>query len=307
MNAWKALTDKAEEHFGLVTRAQCVAAGLSDDAIERRRDGALHEIFPYVYRVAGAPPTRVQRLAAAALWSGSNNAVSRSSAGELLRLDGLPFEAIDATVHVTFHGNQRTRAPETIEIHRTQVLPGHHRKFVDGIGCTSAARTIVDLAGSLDEEALTAAGESARRMGIMAIAELERVLRDLDTHRPGIAKLRKYVEVNRGQPALQYLLEVKLAKLLGISSLPRFVRQHPVPGTPYRLDFARPRLLLAVEAVGFRWHGNVLQWKQDHRRVARLEQIGWRVIFVDWDDVTVRGDETIERIGLAIRERQLAA
>lgn len=308
MNAWKSVTDAAEEHFGLVGRAKCGELGLSHDAIERRRRaGALVEVLPYVYRVAGAPETRPQRLAAAAMWAGSSNAVSHSSAGELLRLDGCPFEVIESLVHVTFRGTRRSRSPEKIQLHRTQTLPGHHRKFVDGIGCTSAARTVVDLAATLDAEALTAAGESARRMGIMAIAELERVLRDLDTRRPGIDKLRKYVEANRGQPALQYLLEVKLAALLNRSSLPPFVRQHRVAGTTYRLDLARPDLLLAVEAVGFRWHGNELQWKQDHRRIATLEHLGWRVLFVTWDDVNDRGGETIERVALAIRERSLAA
>jgi very-short-patch-repair endonuclease len=144
----------------------------------------------------------------------------------------------------------------------------------------------------------------------MSVVEVERVLRDLDTRRAGVARLRRYVELNRGQPALQYLLEVKLAKLLRDSALPPFVRQHPVrvaSGRTYRVDFGRPDLKLAVEAVGFRWHGNVLQWKQDHRRLAALERTGWRLLFLDWDDVTERGDESIERAALAIAARETSA
>jgi very-short-patch-repair endonuclease len=309
MNPWATIVGHAEKQFGLVTRAQCKAAGLSEDAIGRRLTSAhLIAELPHVYRIGGVPRSRLQRLEAFFLWVGSDHALSHGAAGEVLRLDGFPLGAIADAVAVTVKRGERSpRKRRDVALHRTTVLPGHHRKFVDGIGCTSAARTIVDLAGSLDAEALTQAGESARRMGIMAIAELERVMRDLDTRRPGIAKLRAYVETNRGQPALQYLLEVKLASLLLGSSLPPFVRQHPVAGTPYRLDFARPDLLLAVEGVGFRWHGNVLQWKQDLRRVAVLEHAGWRVLFITWDDVTIRGGETIERIGLAIEERLLAA
>lgn len=147
-------------------------------------------------------------------------------------------------------------------------------------------------------------------MGIMSIAEVERVLRDLDTRRSGIAVLRRYVELNRGQPALQYLLDVKLAKLLRDSQLAPFQRQHRIrvrDGRTYRVDFARPAIRLAVEAQGFRWHGNVLQWKQHHRRVAALEQAGWRVLFFDWADVTERGGASIDRVALAIVERERTA
>jgi very-short-patch-repair endonuclease len=299
------VTRAAEAHFGLTTRSQCKKSTLSEDAIERKvRAGHLVEVMPYVYRLAGVPESRLQRLAAAAYWSGASNALSHSSAAEVLRLDGHSFRAIDAALHVTFKNGVRTRGPVTV--HRTKVLPDHHRTCVDGIFCTSAARTIVDLAATSDEEALTAAAESERRMGIMSISEVERVLRDLDTRRAGIAQLRRYVEVNRDQPALQYLLEVKLAKLLRDSELPPFTRQHRVRvlgGRTYRVDFARPGIKLAVEAVGFRWHGNVLQWKQDHRRVAALEQVGWRMLFLDSDDVTERGDESIARVALAIAER----
>lgn len=132
MNAWRSVTREAETHFGLVTRSQCKKLGLSDDALERKlHAGHLVAVMPRVYRLAGVPESRLQRLAAAAYWSGASNAVSHGSAAEVLRLDGHPFGAIESPVHATFKEGQRRR--NDVVVHRTSVLPGHHRSWVDGI------------------------------------------------------------------------------------------------------------------------------------------------------------------------------
>ena len=84
------------------------------------------------------------------------------------------------------------------------------------------------------------------------------------------------------------------------------MRQHRVDlpfRRSYRIDFAWPDLGVAVEAEGFEWHGNRAQWKADRLRVAALERLGWRVLIVTWDDVTMRPEETLDRIALALAER----
>src|SRR5438876_12432876 len=111
--------------------------------------------MPHVYRLAGVPSSRIQRLAAAALWAEAPNVLSHDSSSEVLRLDGHPFVAIESPVHVTLKSVKTSRGP--VVIHRTKVLPDHHRTFVDGISCTNAARTVVDLAATATEVALTAA------------------------------------------------------------------------------------------------------------------------------------------------------
>jgi len=71
----------------------------------------------------------------------------------------------------------------------------------------------------------------------------------------------------------------------------------------YRIDFAWPELLVAVEAEGFEWHGSRARRKADTIRVAALERLGWRVLVVTWDDVTQRRAETLDRIAMALAER----
>jgi very-short-patch-repair endonuclease len=99
--------------------------------------------------------------------------------------------------------------------------------------------------------------------------------------------------------ALESPLEVKLARLLRKSSLPKPHRQAPVGR--FRLDFAWPSARIACECDGFEHHGARLAWKRDRRRLAAIEATGWRIVQVTWADVTEEPDQTIDRLSLALR------
>ena len=92
---------------------------------------------------------------------------------------------------------------------------------------------------------------------------------------------------------------MKTARLLRAHGL-RAPRTNSRSGD-YRLDYAWPLLLLAVECDGFEHHGQRLLWKRDRRRIAELEAMGWRLIHVTWDDVTNHPDETVARIRSAVQ------
>ena len=98
---------------------------------------------------------------------------------------------------------------------------------------------------------------------------------------------------------LESRLEVKTARLLRAHGLRAAANQFAVGH--YRLDYAWPLLLLAVECDGFEHHGQRLLWKRDRRRIAALEALGWRLIHVTWDDVTKHPDETVARIRSAVQ------
>jgi very-short-patch-repair endonuclease len=91
---------------------------------------------------------------------------------------------------------------------------------------------------------------------------------------------------------------VKTARLLRAHRFRPPANQYVVG--PYRLDFAWPSILFAVECDGFEHHGRRLRWKRDRRRIAALESRGWRIVHVTWDDVMHRPVETIARIQLAL-------
>ena len=117
--------------------------------------------------------------------------------------------------------------------------------------------------------------------------------------KPGSAAIKTLLAHQRDHdPALQFRLEVKTARLLRAHKLPASVRQFALGN--YRIDFAYPPQRVGLECEGFEYHGNRLTWKRDKRRTAWIEARDWRLLFLTWDDVTKRPDETIERIRLAL-------
>ena len=231
---------------------------------------------------------------AATLWLGDDSAVSHLTSGTLLRLDSCKTTELDLSVL-----RDVRRRVDGVRIHRVAQLPRIDRVSVDGIPCTSATRTLLDVASVLEEEALEVAFESARRMGLTSPSFLAKRAGDLGT-RPGATAIKQLLGHQQpGERSLQYRLEVKMARLLRASALPVFERQFPL-GT-FRLDFARPELRLGVECEGFEYHGSRLQWKQDKKRTAWIEAQGWRLLFVSWDDVTLEPQQTLDRVALALQ------
>lgn len=285
----------AEIQYGVVARNQALNAGLTAGQVDRfLRSGRFRLVFPGVYAVSGSPRTGRQRALAATLWLGEESAISEFTAATLARFDGCKTTEL----YVSVLRDVRKRVEADVHVRRVSLLPAVDRVVIDGIPCTSATRTLLDIAAKLDGERLEVAFESARRMGLTSPNFLARRASELGT-RPGAAKIRELLAHQRpGERSSQYRLEVKMARLLRGSGLPLFARQHPVGG--YRIDFARPHERFGVECEGFEYHGSRLAWKRDKRRTAWLERHGWRLTFVTWDDVTLEPEQTLERIRLAV-------
>jgi very-short-patch-repair endonuclease len=293
----------AARQHGLFTRAQARALGARDDDIDRRiGSGRWELVLPAVLRVAGVPSGEAQRHAAAALWCAPDGVLSQHTAASRYALDAI---GKDARLHVLVPSARALSRQSGLVVHRTAVLDEVDRYVVDGIPVTSPARTIIDLAGSLHAEALEAAFESARRAGLLTATQLAQRFEVLGGKgRAGSRKIRALLEQVAGDVPAGSRLEVRVARALRRSGLPAAVRQHPVTtaeGSRHRLDFAWPERLVGLECDGFAWHGDRLQWKRDRRRIAAIESLGWRLVFVTWDDVTRRVDEMLHRVELALR------
>jgi very-short-patch-repair endonuclease len=256
---------------------------------------------------------------ASALMNGDGH-ISHQAAAYLLRLDGFrELFGIDVAVPRT-HGSDHRRLAVVaneergawrVTFHRPTSIDVIDRVIVDGIPCTAAARTLIDLAGPLRGEALEHAFESARRLGLVSVEHLAKRAHELcGRGRRGSREIKRLVRDATGTTrALESRLEVRAWRLWRSSTMPRPTRQHWVDlsdGSSARIDFALTHLLVGVEAEGFDIHGNRLRWKRDRRRVAMLEALGWRLVVVTWDDVTNHRAETIERIRSVIAERTMS-
>ena len=291
----------AARQHGIVTRGQALGLGGSTAGVDRRvASGRWEAVHPSVFRIGGTRATLHQRAMAAALWGGAGAAVSQQSAAALLHLDAVPA---GGSVHLTVLRPANPRSRPGVTVHRTWSLSGLDRTTVDGVPCTSAARTVVDLAAVLTNEALEAAFESARRMGLTTTPRVAARLDAVGPRRAGATRLRRVLAAAGDAPALESRLETRVARLLRRSALPVPVRQHVVvapDGRRYRLDFAWPDRLVALEAEGFAWHGGRLEWRRDRQRAAVLEAMGWRFVSVTWDDATRRPHETLRRLAIAL-------
>jgi predicted transcriptional regulator of viral defense system len=261
MNEWSAI---AERQYGTVSRSQ-LRRTLSDKQIHvLLKRGSLERMYAGVFRVAGSYPSARQRAMAAVLHCGDEALLSHTSAAELLRYPAPHDERFHLAVppHVK-------RASNAVVLHRTTSIDQRDRYVVDGLPCTSPTRTIIDLAGQLEGEALEHAFEAARRMGLTTKLAIERRI-GADRAPAALRDLLKLVDLRPTESRL----EVRTARLLRKHRITPEATQHRVGS--YRIDFVLSfACKLGLECDGFEWHGNHLAWKRDRRRVAALEAAGW--------------------------------
>ena len=181
-------------------------------------------------------------------------------------------------------------------------LPVGDLVAVDGIRCTSATRTIIDCAALLGDEALEAAFEQARRMGLTSPALLAK--RGERTVRARTARLRTRSGVcsrckrdrarwSRGSRCSWRVCSAR-ARCRGPSA--------SIPSGATGSTSRGRRGRVACECDGFEHHGSRLAWKRDRGRLAVIEAAGWRIVHVTWNDVTYEPDQTLDRLLLALRE-----
>jgi very-short-patch-repair endonuclease len=290
---------RAGEQYGVITREQARNAGLTDRQIDTRLRGQRWlPLYPAVFRVAGAPVTARQRALAACLWLGDGAVISHLTAAAVLRFDGIRGPALHVTVPRSARSGVNTK--RGFALHSTTRLSLIDRVTVDGIPCTSGARTLIDIAALVDDEALEIAFESARRMRLTSVDHLARRFLELGGRgKAGSARVCRLLERQRvDDRPLESPLEVKVWRLLRDRRIPLPERQVAIGD--YRVDMLWPEHRVILECDGFEAHAGHLRWKRDRRRVAAIEAMVYRFVHVTWDDVTRRPDEVIARIGYAL-------
>lgn len=293
----------AGKQHGLMTHEQATSAGLSRAALSRLvRRGVWQRVRPRVFRRAAASQTDEQAVLAVLLWAGEGAVASHRSAAQLLGVD-LGKGAIEVT---TPPGISR-KLPGVI-FHRSNAMEEADLRLLRGIPVTAGARTIIDLASTLDEEALAIAVEEAWRKEIAAPDWVARRLKELGLQGRQTGALSEILADCRARKTpLESALEVRFWRLLKRAQLPL-----PNPayefrddfGQPFHVDFAYPAHHLAIECDGYATHGTREAFENDRLRAARLVALGWRVMPVTWSQLDVlRGADVVKRLRLALRYR----
>ena len=180
----------AAGQHGAFSRSQAAAAGLSAAQIDRRvRSGVWTRVLPRVYRHSATPESDLLLWSAAVLWAGRGCALSHTTAAALWRIAGEPFDATELVV-------PKVRAPEArgVIVHRVGTLDAGDVRPVHGLPATSPVRTVIDLAGVLDDDGLRRSIERAVARGLVRLSGIVARLDALGSAgRPGAARLRRVV------------------------------------------------------------------------------------------------------------------
>lgn len=275
----------AATQHGLITRAQAMELGLSGKAIEHRlRRAHWHRVARGVYRLAGAIETARVRAMAAVLAAGEGAVLSHGSAAALHGLPGFDLEPLTVSIP------RKRRSLSGVRLKQSLALPAHHGRMVDGIRCTSVARTLFDLCGDVHPGRAARALDTAAARRLVTLQALWRVLDDLAEHgRAGTAWLRTLLMERGGRympPESE--LEVRFVQLVRAHSLSLPEGQVDLGDADKwigRVDFVWRKDRLVVEVDGAAFHDGLLDRRRDIERDARLTAAGWTVLRFRWDDV----------------------
>lgn len=295
------LAELASRQYGLFSRAQAVALGVSSKVIEARlRSARWERVAPGVYAFAGGTPSWRRDLMAACLQAGPSGVVSHESAAAL---HGLATFAPGPVVVMLTHGDhQHLRRGR---VRQSTDLAPHHCSVVDGIPVTTPARTLVDLAGAVRPGRLRIGVEDALAARKCTLEELSRCHEEL--RRPGkrgmVAVSLVLRSLGPGPVRSATFLERLLRKVLVDAGLPEPVREYDAPwarDTPGRVDLAYPFARIIIEADSRRWHTRERDFEADRRRDRGAQLAGWAVYRFTWRDLTDDPDDAVDTIRRAL-------
>jgi len=237
------------------------AAEISEDEISHRvKVGALIPEYRGVYRVGHRAPSLESRCMAAVKAGGDGAALCGAASGYLLRI-------LKASKPPPPQVMTRTEKRITgVKTRRTRNIDRRDITQVGAIPCTTVPRTIVDLAATLDEDALARVCHEAGVLYGTTPRHIEAVLARRP-NAPGAKRLRRVLHGDT-KVALS-VLEREFLETLKREDLPLPDTNRRV-GT-YRVDCRWPGHDLTVELDGYRYHNSRHSWQQgnDREREAR--------------------------------------
>jgi hypothetical protein len=237
-----------------------------------------------VYCIGPRREDPVSQAAAAVLACGTGALLSYESAASLWGF----FSRWSFPLHVTARGE---RERPGIVTHRCQSLIRPDRSFQRGIRVTAPARTVLDLAPSLDPERLTRLVNDTRRNHHLSLDALRNVL-DRNPYHPGTKLLRPFVD----DPAN--------ATASGLEDMFRaFVKKYDLPEPIINFNLRRkqpdayfPEHNLIVELDSWKYHKDRQAFETDRERDAENLRHGTPTIRITDRRLTTDPDREAARL-----------
>lgn len=277
---------------GVATSAQIL------DAISRRtmesalNRGDLWKVWPGVY--SAVEPDGLTRLRGLDLRAGAPVAICLGTAATAFGFD--TEDVLD--VHVLNPEGHLLRDSDGLVVHRREGAP---LVMIEGRPSTAPAWTAVEVARGLRRPRALATLDAALRTGACDTQQLLEAAAQQKGRR-GIVHVRELIPLARPEAESPMESEARLAFYDG--GLPDPELQYEIVDRDrrlWRVDYAWPEHLLAVEYDGYDWHSGPDDFTKDRQKRAALLDLGWTVISIVADDVRKRRREMVRRI-----DRQLA-
>jgi hypothetical protein len=257
----------ADRQHGVVALRQLQLLDLSKSAVSKRaRRGRLHRIHRAVYAVGRSQLTGRGHWMAAVLACGPRAVLSHRSAAGLWGLTADSRRKSDISLP-----NPSARTKQAIEVHRSVTLTTEDVTTVDGIPCTTVARTLVDLGDVANRRAVERAVEQADVLRLFDLHEVEQAIERAGPRR-GTGLLTSVLNDLSGPTLTASDLEEAFLALCREAALPApevNVWMTLPDGTPAKIDFLWRAERLAVETDGGPFH----RTRQSRERDAKRDQL----------------------------------
>ena len=249
-----------------MARRQLIAAGITAKEIESRlKSGLLIPLHRGVYAVGHARLTVRGRWMAAVLAAGPRAVLSHRDAAALHGIRADNRYRIDVTVP------KWRPAPDGVDLH-TSPIEDDERTVIDGIPVTTAFRTLLDLATTLNDRELQQAIDETERLRIAETPSLTCLLQR-HAGRPGTKRLR---DLQPDPRITKSQLERNFLAYLRVNDLP--LPQTNVIVEAYTVDCVWHDQRLIAELDGYEFHDTRRTFDDDKERDQELSVAGYRPI-----------------------------
>jgi hypothetical protein len=194
-------------------------------------------------------------------------------------------------VTVVSRGRRQRRG---IRVHSTLDLPPEHVTVVDRIPVTTVARTLSDLAATLDTPALARAVEAADALRLLDVRET----RAVSAGRPGASRLKPLLE--QDPPHTRSEFEAAFNVLCDRHGIPRPTMNTEFHG--FEVDCVWPEHDLVVELDSWRFHRSRAAFERDRERSAELHARGVATLRFTYRQVTTRPSWVASRLAPRSRD-----
>ncbi|OBI40817.1 hypothetical protein A5707_08345 [Mycobacterium kyorinense] len=264
--------------------------------------------------------TGVARGELVSVWTG---VYARTEPDILLRLRGLDLRAGEPVaiclgtaaaaygfdteneddLHVLNPAGHQLRNSDGLIVHRRDGAP---LGIVDGRPATEPAWTAVEVARGLRRPRALATLDAALRSETCSRRQL-RAAAARQAGRRGIVHVRELIPLAAAESESPMESEARLAMLDG--GLPAPALQYEIVDRnwqTWRVDFAWPDRLVAVEYDGYDWHSGPDDLRRDRQKRAALREVGWTVLSIVADDVRRRSWDMVRRIDIELAASRAA-